>query len=312
MDKVVLMGAVPSIMSAIAGVAAAVAAFSSLKVSKEAKDIARQSALAAQHHSAVNILSSSIEQLKKATKDFSYFTQDFVHTWSSEIGTKDDNSQGGEDPRPLRHVLANAAEMLAKHAAGSRSSYRHVHRSMFSIIRDGVKNLNEDEYKSLLKKGDHTYTDFEHTFGTPSINKCISEAKSFRWAFYQLSRRVAKNDWKYFWNTAWQKDGWLCLYEKHYANLIPTIAEINKSLKFEKAKLAHSVFPLEANSNLASKYERVICITDSILDECDLDSVKPYINCSYEPDFIELIVYSMGIAEFTSTVIGDLYEYDLI
>lgn len=312
MDKVVLMDAVPSIMSAIAGVAAAIAAFFSLKISKEAKDIAKQSALAAQHHTAASLLSDSIVKLKETTEELSNFSQDLVHNWSSHIGCKDESSKGGVNPRPLRHVLSNAAEMLVTHAIESQKSPRHVHRLMYSIVRDGVQNMNEDEFKSLLKKADHSYTDFEGVLGKPSIKGCITDSRAFRWAFYQLSKRVAKSDWKYFWNSTWQEDGWLYLYEKHYSNIKPTIADINQLLKSEKAKLAHTVFPLESNPRLSSNYNKVLSITDALLEDCDLDSVKPYINCSYEPDFIELIVYSMSIAELTSTVIDDLYKYDLI
>ncbi|WP_083602127.1 hypothetical protein [Thalassotalea sp. PP2-459] len=311
MDKVVLMDAVPSIMSAIAGVAAAIAAFFSLKISKEAKDIAKQSALAAQHHTAASLLSDSIVKLKETTEELSNFSQDLVHNWSSHIGRKDESSKGGVNPRPLRHVLSNAAGMLVTHAIESQKSPRHVHSLMYSIVRDGVRNLNEDEFKSLLKKADHSYTDFEGVLGRPSIKGCITESRAFRWAFYQLSKRVAKSEWKCLWDSTWQEDGWLYLYEKHYSNVKPTIADINQSLKYEKAKLAHTVFPLESNPRLSSNYNKVISITDSLLEDCDLDSIKPYINCSYEPDFIELIVYSMGIAELTSTVIEDLYKYDL-
>ena len=310
MDKVVLIEWIPSFMSAVAGIAAAVAAFYSLKVSKDTRDIAEKSALAVQHNTASNVLFDSIEQLKEATKKFSEFSDELVNQWASEIGAVDQISKGGENPRPLRHVLSNASEMLATHAIKSQKSYRHVHRTMYAIIRDGLTNLNEDEYNSLLKKGDHTYPDFEQTFGKPSIKKPITESKAFRWAFYQLSRRVPKSEWKSFWEEAWQEGGWLYLYEQQYIKLKPVLIQINKALKSEKEKLGHSVFPLESNSLLFSKYERLVSITDSLIEECNLDSIKPYVDTSFDPDFIELILYSMATAYLGVTKIDYLYGYD--
>lgn len=44
---------------------------------------------------------------------------------------------------------------------------------MYSIVRDGVRNQHEDEFKSLLKKADHSYTDFEDVLSTPSTKGCL-------------------------------------------------------------------------------------------------------------------------------------------
>ena len=310
MDKVVLLDVVPSIMSAVAGVAAAVAAFVSLKISKQAKNIAEQSALAIQHNSAAIALSEAIDNLKESTKELFDLADEVFTEWAREIEKNDDKLDAGNDPRPLRHVLTNATEMLVTHAIESRKSYRHVHRLMYSIVRDGVLNLNDSEYEILLKKGDGTYLDFENTFGKPSIREIISESKAFRWAFYQLTKRVKALDWKDVWNKAWLNDGRLSTYEDKYNKVKPTIEAINKSLKSEKTKLAHTVLPLESNTSLSSIYADIISITESLIEDCNLEAVQPYRSCFFEPDFIELVVYSMGVVLLTTKVVDELYKFD--
>ena len=202
--------------------------------------------------------------------------------------------------------------MLVKHSIQTKASTRYLNRFMYSIVRDGIQNINDTEFESLLKKGDHTYTDFENTFGRPATNKNISSSKAFRWAFYQLLKRINKSDWEKIWNSGWQNDGWLHLYEIEYMKIKPAITNINQTLISEKSRLAHSVFPLESNLELYKKYNQLISITESLLNDCNLNSIKPYSNNPHQSDFIEQIIYSIGISHLAYTTIDDLYKYELI
>ena len=107
MDEVSLFEFIPSTMSAIATVAAAYAAFKSLEAANKATKVAEQSALATQHKQAADRLSESIFQLKDITECFSSFTEKLFTRWPREIGQYDNRYRGGENPRPLRHVLSN-------------------------------------------------------------------------------------------------------------------------------------------------------------------------------------------------------------
>ena len=126
MNEMNWIDAVPSIMSAVASIAAAIAAFSSLRVSRESKLIAEQSALAMYHGSAVMAITSAVDELKKSTETFSEIAYGTWAKWPSEIAALDHQLAGGSDPRPLRHVLTDASEMLVKHGTARGKRYRHT------------------------------------------------------------------------------------------------------------------------------------------------------------------------------------------
>ncbi|NKC11177.1 MAG: hypothetical protein GKR94_02915 [Gammaproteobacteria bacterium] len=185
--------AVPAFLSAIASVAAAIAAFASLRISKRSISVAEHSALAVHHGSASLEYSRIVKNLSEATKDFSEFNYGVWGGWAREIEQKDNYELGGSNPRPLRHVLSNASEMLANYGANHNPSGRFASRSILSVIRDGIGNLNESEYQELLKKADGMYQDFEGVFDTPSKSSSITSAPAFRWACYQLIKGTSKN-----------------------------------------------------------------------------------------------------------------------
>lgn len=84
MSKLKWLDLVPSIMSAVASLAAAYAAFASLRVSREAKLLAKQSALATYHDEAAKTLSDATERLKKLPK----FSRNWLikkHAWSGQV-----------------------------------------------------------------------------------------------------------------------------------------------------------------------------------------------------------------------------------
>lgn len=71
MDYVDLMDSVPSALSTVATIAAALAAWGSLKVSRESKHIAEQSALALHHGSASKALSDGLELVARESEELS-------------------------------------------------------------------------------------------------------------------------------------------------------------------------------------------------------------------------------------------------
>lgn len=287
---------VPSVMSAVASVGAAIAAFGSLRVSREAKLIAEQSALAIHHADAAIALSGAVEKLTESTKAFTELAYSTWAEWPSEIEALDHREAGGSNPRPLRHVLTDASEMLVKHGTRQRKKYKHIARSMYSIVRDGIDNLNNAEYEKLLRKADGEYSDFEGIFGATSVNKHISATPAFRWAYYQLIRRIEKEQWCEIWKTAWHGNGWLNKFRSEHSNIKPTLESIFSSLKTERAKLEHTVFPLESNPSLCLKYDNALGVVELLLEGGSLEMVKWHSENPHKEDAIQLLIYSMGIA----------------
>jgi hypothetical protein len=306
MSQIELLDFIPSVMSAIAAIAAAIAAVVALTVSRKANTLSEKSILAAHHHAAALELSNSIDNISKSTTDLSRISYDLWSDWSREIESKDDRSKGGQNPRPLRHVLTNGSKMLANHGALKGKWTRHVQHSMFSAVRDGMGSLNEAEYDALLKKADDTYSDFESTFGSPAANKKITESNAFRWVSYQLTKRVNPNSWREVWSAAWLGDGWLNRYRVEFSNARPILEQALSSLRREKNKIEHSVLPLSSNPALHEKYERVLAELEFLLEDCDLDSMEAYRDCKYDEDINHLVLYSMGMAYLTLKILDSI------
>lgn len=306
MTQVELLHFIPSVMSAIAAVAAAIAAIVALRVSKKANALSEKSILAVHHHTAALELSNSIDIISKSTTDLGRISYDLWSDWSREIESKDNRSKGGQDPRPLRHVLTNGSEMLVNHCALKSKRARHVQHSMFSIVRDGVGNLSKAEYDALLKKADGTYGDFESTFGPPAANKKIGESEAFRWVFHQLAKRVTPDSWREVWSEAWLDNGWLSRYQAEFSKARPILEQTLSSLRKEKNKIEHSVLPLSSNPALHEKYERVLAELEILLEDCDLDSMEAYRDWRYDEDVSQLVLYSMGMAYLTTNILNSI------
>ena len=299
---------IPSFLSAIAASAAAYAAFASLRVSREAKLVAEQSALAVHHSDAAIALTSAVEMLILSTKDLFDLSYSVHIGWPREIERLDDRQAGGTNPRPLRHVLSNASEMLANYGIGQGIGYKHAKRAMFSIVTNGVNDLNEAEFERLLKQADGEYPDFEASFGTPPLKKHITSAPAYRWACYQLDKRIKKISWYEIWGGAWQKDGRLARFQSEHNKIKPALEDIISTLKAERAKLNHTVFPLESNPSLCLKYDDFLDVVKTLLNDCNLEMIEEmYSKEPHEEDVIQLVVYSMGIAFLAMEAIDSVH-----
>lgn len=286
----------PSILSAIATAAAAFAAFSSLKISRESKMVAERSALAIQHGEAAKTLTTTLENLSRELSDFSEIAYDLHSSWPREIEEFDCRSAGGLNPRPLRHVLINAGEMLERHATKNGVNYNHTHRAMFHTIRNGMGEFSETEFENLLQRVDGTYAEFEEVLGKPLSNKPINNSSAFRWAHYQLERRLTTENWRTIWRKAWTENGYLSNYRREYEKVLPALRESFVSIKREKDLLAHSVYPLEANLELFNKYKWTLEILQSLIESDYLDLIEYYIGGADDEDLVQLVVYSVGVS----------------
>lgn len=298
---------VPAFMSAIATVAAAVAAFVSLRISKQSISVAEHSALAIHHSSASIEYSKIVNSLCEETRNYSEISYSVWADWAREIERKDNYELGGVDPRPLRHVLSNGSEMLANYGAIRDSLGRSAGRSILSVIRNGVTDLNETEYQRLLKKADGSYTNFEGVFGVPSKSESVTSAPAFRWICHQINKRVSGRDWVSIWKDAWLEGGYLNDYKNEFLKVKPILNDARESLKAEKAKLAHSVFPIESNLELSKKYNEIIRILDNLIDGCNSEALEGYQDWEYEEELGQLVVCSMAISYFVMKQLDHIY-----
>jgi len=301
---------VPAIASAIASIAAAVAAIYSSKVARDTKKLSEQTALATHHQSAITILSETIKEFEKASTELAELGYTIRTNWAWKV-ERESNSPNtkyaGENPRPIRHVLQNAANMLVNYAAKERR-YETLHSELISGLRGGVGRLDDEEFEALLKKADHSYTDIELVFGEPSIYGEIGQSLSCKWVFDQLRRRVPAKSWSKMWQDAWLIDGELWKYEQKFNELLPTFIALREKLIKEKDRLSFSTLPLYLNTELFDRYRTTITLLTRLIEDCSLDSLVNYRKNSYG-DAIELIVYCFAIMMLTRRINNKIPNY---
>jgi len=311
MDSTNWIDLAPSALSAVAGIAAAIAAFGSLKVSRDSKRIAEQGALALHHGAASTALAEVLEQVNQQTNPLCRLALDIWAKWAREIEQQyDQRSAGGVNPRPLRHVLTNASEMLERYATNHGKDYAHAGRALFSIIRNGMGETSDAEYRKLLKVADCTYHDFESVFGAPRVDKDIASSKAFRWAYYQLTYRVEIGCWREIWLKAWSDDGWLTRYRNQFALVEPSLKSSLERLQTEKARLQHTVFPIDTNEILNLKYTRAIAILKGLVEVGGLDLWEGFISDPHDDDLVSLVIFSMGCALFVNSAV-QAFAYEI-
>ncbi|WP_414829991.1 hypothetical protein [Alteromonas sp. H39] len=296
----------PSFLSAGASIAAAITAIVALKITRESKFLATRSALATHHSSASLQLTHAVEELKPNIFKISQFAYSSLVNWAKEIQKYDNCSVVGEDPRPLRHVLFDTAEMLTSHAQAATNGSGYLHNVMFEIVRSGGPIPSEGEFEELLKQADHCCSSFESVFGQPSPKEKISDAKAFRWSFFQCHARVSPHEWSETWNRAWSDNGRLAQLEKMLISFRPEFERVKRSLLIEESKLANTVFPLEQNGQLFSKFRSLKKVLNTLLIDCDLDKLSFYRNSSADDDALELVLYTFGAMELLSQLEDDI------
>jgi hypothetical protein len=306
MDYKYWLDVAPSALSAVAGVAAAFAAFNSLKVSRESQSIAEQSALATHHGEASRKLADVSETVACQAKVLYECSMAVWTGWPREVERSSHRGSGGADPRPFRHVLVNAGEMLERHSTNDGRQYHQARHAIFSVVRNGMGQLSDIEYRKLLKVADHTFVDFESTFGAPRRDVRITESLAFRWAYYQLERRVGGEEWDQIWANAWISGGWLKRYRDAFQQLKPTLERELELLRVERKRLQYTVFPLDRNAPLHRDYLRTIGILEGLVDIVDFDLFDEYASDPHPADLIPLVISSVAAAIMTARAIDDL------
>lgn len=300
---------VPSIASAVATFAAAIAAIGSFRVSRQANRVAEQSSLAIHHGSAANTLTAAISSVTKWSGPFGDAAYNVWAQWPRDIEALDNRDAGGADPRPLRHVLVDAGDMLLAHASEGGARYSRAGISMFSIVRDGIGNMSDEEYERLLRKADGRYEHFPAVFGAPHVTKDITASPAFRWAYYQLTKRVSTTNWSNVWTSAWSEGSYLAKYRAEHERFKPILESVQDSLKAEQDRLAHTTFPLDSNPSLKAKYDSVADAVDVLIEGCGLDLFDGYLEHPHWDDLVPLIIYSMGIALLATKLIENVTEF---
>ncbi|MEL7290436.1 MAG: hypothetical protein AAGJ78_04710 [Pseudomonadota bacterium] len=289
-------------MSAVAAIAASIAAFYSLRVSKQSIELAESTALASHHHSATLQYYEAVKALNRFTEDLNEVCYHLYNDWSYQIETFDNRPNGGTNPRPLRHVLGNAKDILVSYS----SRYHRLSDGVFSIVVGGLGTTSEEEYQKLLKKADGKYSDFEDIFGKPSKRLPLASSNAFRWSYYQLIRRVKPEDWESIWESAWLEDGWLTKYKKEYIKAQSIFEEAREALESEVAKLKHTPLPLEKNSTLHSKYNELLTILKH-LEDSSPDRLEQYRDYQFVDEFCLLLLCAMSTARIVKEQLSTVH-----
>ncbi|NKC11175.1 MAG: hypothetical protein GKR94_02905 [Gammaproteobacteria bacterium] len=96
-------------------------------------------------------------------------------------------------------------------------------------------------------------------------------------------------------------------YKIEFLKIKPVLEVARKSLKSEKAKLAHSIFPLESNLELSKKYNETLKVLDNLLDDCDSNLLEGYKDWEFNEELSQLVVCSMAIAFFAMNQLDLIY-----
>ncbi|QFI38790.1 hypothetical protein FR932_13485 [Moritella marina ATCC 15381] len=298
---------VPTFLSAIASIGAAIAAIISLRISKQAISISESNALASHHLSATLKYTELVKELQEASSALSEISFELWGKWTRDIECFDNYHRGGTNPRPLRHVLSNGSEMLANYGENNVRWGRSSSRAILSIIRFGICEFSEKEYEKFLKKADGEYQNFDEIFGKPKKSEDIGAAPAFRWACYQLNKRVGFEDWRKIWDKAWLENEWFYNYEAEYLKVKPIFERANELLKLEKSRLAHSAFPLNSNAALNQKYDQIFTIINHVIEDADSDSLVAYKDWKFPEELSHLVLCSMATRLSLHRKLDDLY-----
>lgn len=299
---------IPSIASAVAAVAAAYAALRSLQVSRESRVIAEQQALATHHGRAAEVLSESVEKVLKALEPLVDVAHEINSRWTRDIEEYDRRRMGGEDPRPLRHVLYDIGEMLYEHSSHGGKDVEGVMHSLFCIVRDAPPVEGDGEWGKLRSKADNTYTGFVSVFGKPKYNMPITSANAFRWSYFQLSRRVEDTDWLKVWDEAWAMSGVIFRYEQAYEEAKSVIGEAQKNLIREKKRIAHSAIPLERDPDLAEKYNEALSVIGVLEERCPLDMLELYKDEKFSGFSLPLVIFLVAVSFMIMDITNKLHR----
>ncbi|ELA7158682.1 hypothetical protein RAX54_004611 [Vibrio parahaemolyticus] len=299
---------IPTLLSAIASIGAAIAAFISLRISKQSQSISQLTALASHQASATTTYVDVVKELNNVSSTLQDISYEMWYQWGREIEAHDNYSQGGNDPRPLRHVLSNGSEMLSNYARNHSRWGRSTSNAILSPIRFGINNFSEIEYLRLLKKADGAYFDFESVFGKPNSNEPIGDSLAFRWVCYQLNKRVSKAEWKQVWDKAWEKGDWLDKYKSEYVIVKSTFEKAKEKLELEKAKLSPSALPLTTNPSLYRKYCQALKVIEHVIDDADIDKFSPYKEWRFHEDISQLVLCVMATSFCLHSHLDELYS----
>lgn len=99
-------------------------------------------------------------------------------------------------------------------------------------------------------------------------------------------------------------------YQTEYLKIKPILQTAKESLVSEKAKLEHTAFPISKNPELSAKYDEVLMVLESLLEDCDGEIFETYKDWKFTEELSQLILCSMATANFAVILLNTLYESD--
>lgn len=297
---------IPSFLSAIAAIAAAVAAFQAVKIGKRSAEIAKETALATNHSSAVLEYTKALKELQN-TNDFVNAASDLKTYWPKTIDQYDTVDKSGDQYiTRVRHIMNNACETLVEYSI-ERGKKHLIGQCIFSIVINGMGELSEEENKRVKKEESSDIQSGEYGHWKPSPSSDLRYSPIFRNYCYCLITRIKQEDWERTWSAAWEEDGWITHYQTEYMKIKPIFEKAYNTLQNEKNKLDHGIFPINKNPDLAQKYEKLLFALEVFIKDCSLDSLETYKKWYFKDERVQLILIAMATAELAMKQVDQLF-----
>lgn len=295
-------------LSAIATFAAAIAAFLSSRAIKQSNEIARRAALATHHRDARRALADELSPRRAAIEALDKAADGAAIHIPAMAEEHDDREAGGGDPKPIRHVIQEAAEIALDGLESPDQKLprgRILYRLMSPVRDGGAACISEDEGRSLSRRVDGNYGDYRSMFGENGPITDISKSAAFRLALYQMKARLPTEDVQKIIGDLWATtDGYISRLVESLDDVREDISGTRHRLHIVRAQTNQSPFPLSDDAGLESRFEQVDRALDCIEDTLSVDvmfgsEVNPpdYLAHCYLIQYVALAMFGSAVSQ---------------
>jgi hypothetical protein len=269
-------------MSMAATVAAAFAALLSWRTARASTKIARANALANHHREALVTLTDELTSIEDAITDLERCAFSAMTTVPAVLEHIDDRASGGRDPRPIRHVVHEAAEIALAEVGDPDQEMPSGGRTyrLCSPIRDGgAISFDEKEFWELLSRADGVYADYQSVFGEKGCSKDISKSCAYRFCIYQMHRRLSiEGVRKALVEMESEKSANSTLQEivEKIGCQSEKFKEAQRRLRLVRSRTDSSAFPLSMDPGLKKRFEQVERSLEMLVEDIDTSFVRDY------------------------------------
>jgi len=270
------------IMTAAATVAAAVAALLSWRTSRASAKIARDNALANHHREALFALTDELASLEAGVEGLERTAFDAMVSVPKALESIDNPSAGGENPKPIRHVVQEAAEIALAEISDPSQDLPSGGRGrrLLSPVQDGCAvRFDECEYRELLSIADGVYADYRSVFGEHFSPTDIAKSRAFRFCIFQMHKRLKVEEVRERLPSA--DIG--APRKSHLSDIVEQIERIKDGLKSARDRLRlvrsrtdSSAFPLSMDPHLKRRFTQTERALALLVEDIDVSYIRDH------------------------------------